>query len=65
MFTFAMDCLFAGVALCLLLGGTKELLTNNHRDHKDFIWLSAAFGLAMFFMSRFIMSFFILWSMWD
>jgi hypothetical protein len=65
MLSFAMDCWLAGIALCLLLGGIHEIFNWRKKDVKDFMWLSAAFGLSLLFLSRFLVAFAIVWSMWE
>ena len=65
MLIFAMDCLFAGMGLVLLMGGLRFILGNDYISYKDFWYLCAAFGMAIFLISRFLMGFFILWSSWD
>lgn len=65
MFELAMDCLFGGIGITLLIGGVDALIKNDMRDFKDFCWLSGAFGTALFLLTKFIFGFMIFWSMWD
>lgn len=65
MFSFAMDCLFAGMALCLLVDAMRALIRLDDAYYRDFIWISAAFGMGIFLISRFLMSFVIMWGAWE
>lgn len=65
MLGFAMDCFLAGLAMCLMIDATQSLWFAQERDHKTFLWVASSFGLAIFMLSRFLMSFWIMWNSWE
>ena len=66
MFSFAMDCFLAGLAIFLFIIATKNSWSlDKNIGWGDVAYLSATFGAAIFLTSRFLMSFVLMWSNWD
>lgn len=65
MLMFAMDCFLAGMGIYLFIIGARSVWVDRRTSSIDFWWHSGAFGLAIFLLSRWLMSFWILWHSWE
>ncbi len=64
MFTFAMDCLFLGIVIVLLLE-SFGYYRNDMMPYKHMTILSVKLGLVLFALSNWIFGLGIMWSMWE
>lgn len=65
MLGFAMDCFLAGVAITLIFACIKPALRLDGHYSAGFVWICLTFALCIFLLTRFVLSVFIIWSMWE